>query len=264
VHIAALWAALFTLAAKEGLFRYVLRVAQRVRSSMLIANAWHARSDAASSLVVAAGIGGNLLGFTFLDSLAAALVGFMIARMGWQFAWSALSDLMDRGLSPEEVEAIRAAFLAAPGVRGLHELRTRKMGDLSVIDAHILVDPHISVSEGHFIAEKARASVMKQFHTLDVLVHIDPEDDDLASPSAHLPGREAILAELRRDLGAWLPEDSRIQLHYLDGKVEVDLFLTLPQNFSAAETAALYAGINRLTSSSSFREVRLHTPFNVS
>lgn len=87
VHMTALWVALAALAAKELLFRYMLAVAERVRSSMLVANAWHARSDAASSLVVAIGIGGNLLGFSLLDPIAALIVGFMVSRMGWSFSW---------------------------------------------------------------------------------------------------------------------------------------------------------------------------------
>ena len=98
VHLAALWVALGALIAKETLFRYMLAVAKRVKSSMLVANAWHARSDAASSLVVAFGIVGNLAGYPIFDPIAALIVGFMISRMGWEFAWSSLNDLMDRAV----------------------------------------------------------------------------------------------------------------------------------------------------------------------
>jgi divalent metal cation (Fe/Co/Zn/Cd) transporter len=94
----ALWTAILALAAKEGLFRYMLHVGERLRSPMLIANAWHARSDAASSLVVALGIVGNLMGYSFADSVAAVIVGFMIVRMGVVFAWDALQELIDTGL----------------------------------------------------------------------------------------------------------------------------------------------------------------------
>ena len=87
----ALAVAVMVLISKEGLFRYMLREAQRVRSAMLIANAWHARSDAASSLVVAIGILGSLAGWRLLDPIAAAIVGFMVARMGWTFGWDALA-----------------------------------------------------------------------------------------------------------------------------------------------------------------------------
>lgn len=174
VHQAALYAALFTLASKELLFRYMLKIATEVRSSMLVANAWHARADAASSLVVAIGIVGNLAGYTWLDPLAAALVGFMVGRTGWQFAWDALNDLMDRAADEETVTAIRATLLATPGVQGLHDMRTRRMGDQILVDVHLEIDGELSVYQGHDIAASARARVMAAHAVLDVMTHIDP------------------------------------------------------------------------------------------
>ncbi|MDF6800502.1 cation diffusion facilitator family transporter, partial [Escherichia coli] len=132
-----LWVALGALVSKELLFRYMLAVAERVRSSMLIANAWHARSDAASSLVVALGIVGNLLGFHLLDPVAAFVVGLMVARMGWQFGSNALYDLMDRAVDQETASEIREVILGTPGVLGVHDVRTRKMGDMILVDAHL-------------------------------------------------------------------------------------------------------------------------------
>jgi divalent metal cation (Fe/Co/Zn/Cd) transporter len=114
VGVAAMWAALLTLAAKEGLFRYMLAKAERLRSPMLVANAWHARADALSSLVVAAGIAGALLGFNFADAVAAIIVGAMIVRAGFSFAWAAIRELIDTGLSSEEVEAIRQTIAGTP------------------------------------------------------------------------------------------------------------------------------------------------------
>ncbi|WP_284078912.1 cation diffusion facilitator family transporter [Herbaspirillum aquaticum] len=174
VHVAALWVALAALLAKELLFRYMLRIAERVRSSMLVANAWHARSDAASSLVVALGIVGSLAGFTLLDPVAAAVVGLMVVRTGWGFFWSALHDLMDRAVSAEEAEAIRTTILATPGVQGLHDLRTRRMGDLTLVDVHLEIDGGITVTEGHAIAIEARRRVLAAHHVLDVMTHVDP------------------------------------------------------------------------------------------
>ena len=188
VNPLALSIAVISLVAKEGMFRYMLAVARRVRSQMLVANAWHARSDAASSLVVIVGVIGNLLGYTFFDLLAAAVVGVMIAHMGGKLALEAMAELIDTGLDEEEVEAIRQTLLNTHGVLGLHELRTRKMADNALVDAHIVVNPRISVSEGHYIAELARHAVLKNHHVLDVMVHIDPEDDLQAKPNAHLPG----------------------------------------------------------------------------
>jgi cation diffusion facilitator family transporter len=115
VHVVALYVALAALLAKELLFRYMLSVAKRVKSSMLVANAWHARSDAASSLVVSVGIVGNLAGYPILDPIAALIVSFMVIRMGWSFGWDALHDLMDRAVDDEEVQAIRRTLVETPG-----------------------------------------------------------------------------------------------------------------------------------------------------
>lgn len=225
VHPATLWVALLTLAAKEALFRYMIKVGKRVRSSLIMANAWHSRSDAASSLVVVIGIGGNLLGATFLDLLAAALVAFLIAAMGVKFSFDALSELVDTGLASKEVFAIRETLVNTPGVRGLHELRTRKMGNQALVDAHIQVAPAISVSEGHYIAERARSAVLGRHRVLDVMVHIDPEDDLANKPSAELPDRQTLINHLQQVLGG-LPPHEKIALHYLDGKVEAEIFLS--------------------------------------
>ncbi|MFZ2162239.1 MAG: cation diffusion facilitator family transporter [Sideroxyarcus sp.] len=232
VNPLALWVAILALAAKEGMFRYMLAVAQRVRSQMLVANAWHARSDAASSLVVIVGIVGNLLGYTFLDLVAAAVVGVMIAYMGIQFARDAMLELVDTGLDEKEVRAIRNTLKAVPGVMGLHELRTRKMADNALVDAHIIVDPRISVSEGHYIAEAARIAVLKSHHVMDVMVHIDSEDDAQTKANVHLPQRHLLLAHLADRLGETLPPSTRIVLHYLGGKVEAELIFDMPGDLS--------------------------------
>ena len=182
VGVVALWVALASLLAKECLFRYMLAIARKIGSSMLIANAWHARSDALSSLVVAAGIGGNLLGYPLLDPVAGLLVGLMVGKMGWEFTTAAFHDLTDRALPEEDVEDIRATVAATPGVEGVHEVRTRKMGDFAVVDVHIEVDPYINVVTGHDIGVDARRRVMLQHKVLNVMVHVDPAggfpDDD--------------------------------------------------------------------------------------
>ena len=192
VHVVALWVAGGALIAKELLFRYMLAVAKRVKSSLLVANAWHARSDAASSLVVGVGIIGNLAGYPILDPIAALIVGFMIARMGWGFGWDALHDLMDRSVDEQEVEAIRLTLIETPGVSGVHDVRTRRMGDMIVVDAHIEVDASISVEAGHDIAVAARVRVLQRHRVLNLMTHVDPwrrPDLDHAAPAAPPPAR---------------------------------------------------------------------------
>lgn len=174
VHSVALWMALTALVVKEGLFRYMLAAARRLNSSLLIANAWHARSDAASSLVVALGIIGNLAGFAWFDPLAALAVGLVITRIGYRFAATALHDLMDRAVDEETQRAIAGTLRATPGVADLHDLKTRKAGDLVLVDVHLEVAGELSVAEGHQIARQARERVMAQHPVLNVMVHLDP------------------------------------------------------------------------------------------
>jgi cation diffusion facilitator family transporter len=174
IQIMALYVALGSLVAKELLFRYMLSVAERVRSSMLVANAWHARSDAASSLVVSIGIVGALLGHPIFDAIGALVVGLMVAKMGWKFGWEALHDLMDRAVSEEEHRQIEEIILSTEGVRGFHDLRTRKMGDMILVDVHIEVDANTTVQVGHDIALKAANQIKKELPVLNVMTHIDP------------------------------------------------------------------------------------------
>ena len=244
VGVAAMWAALFTLVAKEGLFRYMLATAERLRSPMLVANAWHARADALSSLVVAAGVGGALIGFNFADAVAAIIVGAMIVRAGVKFGWDAIRELIDTGLSGEEVEAIRQTIAITPGVLGLHELRTRRMAHQVLVDAHVQVNPRISVSEGHRVAESARQRVLDSHpEVLDVLVHVDAENDMLGDAAIQLPDRPFLLAHLRELLDADPPEFERTILHYLGTRVEAEIFL--PPGF--VDEARLAAIQDRVT-----------------
>jgi cation diffusion facilitator family transporter len=259
VGVAAMWAAIFTLAAKEGLFRYMLAKAERLRSPMLVANAWHARADALSSLVVAAGIAGALIGFNFADAVAAIIVGAMIVRAGFTFAWTAIRELIDTGLSAEEVEAIRHTIASTSGVLSMHELRTRRMAHQVLVDAHVQVDPRISVSEGHRVAESARQRVLDLHpEVLDVLVHVDAENDLLGNAAVQLPEREVLLAHLQELLDANPPGLEQTTLHYLGNRVEAEVFL--PAGFAdEARLAAIKQHLNAaLADDPWFTTVRLN------
>jgi cation diffusion facilitator family transporter len=224
----ALSAALFSVAAKEYIYHYTVRVARRLRSNMLHANAWHSRSDAISSIVVLIGVGGAMAGFTYLDEVAAIAVALMIAKIGWDLLWTSLQELIDKALEPELVADIRQRILDVDGVRDCHMLRTRMSGSDSLVDVHIQVDPVLSVSEGHQIGEKVRKQLISEIeHVADVTVHIDPENDEFASPCDQLPLRDVILRRLAQQW-AGLEQDrwlERVVLHYLDGRVNVDVFV---------------------------------------
>jgi cation diffusion facilitator family transporter len=225
--VLALVVALISVLLKEVIYRYTARAARRLRSNMLMANAWHSRSDAISSIVVAIGVGGAMLGYPYLDAIAAVAVALMIAKIGWDLLWKSLQELIDTSLEDEEVNAIRKFIVGVHGVQALHMLRTRRSGADALIDVHILVDPVLSVSEGHQIGEQVRAGLIEQMEDIsDVTVHIDPEDDEVA-PCKRLPLRDEILQRLEQqwqglDLG---PGIDQIMLHYLDGKVHVDVFI---------------------------------------
>ena len=234
LQIPAWWAmaiAAVSVAFKEGVYHYTIRAARRFRSKLLEANAWHARSDAASSIVVIVGVGGSLAGLTYLDAIAAVAVSWMIGKMGYRLARQSVQELIDTGLDPEQVESIRTALMRIDGVRDLHMLRTRQMGPKSLVDVHILLDdPKLSVSEGHQISETARAELIRVFHDIeDVTVHIDPEDDEEIAQGRDLGLRGEVESRLR---AAWagIPEVEsirRITLHYLDGRIQVEIELPL-------------------------------------
>ncbi|MDR2881805.1 MAG: cation diffusion facilitator family transporter [Azoarcus sp.] len=230
VHPAALVMALVTLLGKEALFRYTLAGGRRLKSPMLEANAWHARSDAASTLVVTIGIGGSLAGYPFLEPLAAAVVGFIILRTGALQSWRAVRELIDTGLPKEELNRLRQTINDTPGVAGLHDLRTRRMAHRVLCDAHVQVDPRITVSEGHYISESVLVAVHRAHPDIgEVLVHIDTEDDDMGwifdEHAVRLPDRTAVLADLASLIGECLPLH-RLQLHYLDGQVEIEAYFS--------------------------------------
>ncbi len=175
VHYIALIVAVVALTTKELLFRYMLKVGEQLRSSLLIANAWHARSDAASSLVVGLGIIANMMGFPLADPIAALIVGGMVGKMGAGFTWDALQDLVDRSADAEHVAQIENIILATEGIRGIHMLKTRKTGDMILVDVHLEILGTLTVFEGHAIAEQARTNVLNgQKNVLDVMTHVDP------------------------------------------------------------------------------------------
>lgn len=241
----ALAAAVVSVAAKEAIYQYTAAAARRLRSSMLHANAWHSRSDAISSIIVVIGVLATMAGYPYFDAIAAVAVALMVAKIGWDLLWKSLQELIDTALHPDKVETIRETIMAVDGVRTCHMLRTRQSGSDALVDVHIQVDPGLSVSEGHQIGEAVRGRLMDRVEEVsDVTVHIDPEDDELASACNHLPLRDVILQQLHEQ---WRPLDieqrvSRVVLHYLNGKVHVEVFLE-PSDDDAAELSGLSTAI---------------------
>lgn len=174
---AAFMIACLAVVSKEWLFRWTFRIGKRFRSSALLANAWHHRSDALSSLPVALAVAGSKLHpqWHFLDHVAAIMVSALILYVAWTIIVPAVAQLTDAGLREEEVERIVRLVLQTEGVRATHEIRSRYIGSKLQVDLHILVDPELSVREGHRIATAVRDRLLQEVEDVaDVLVHVEP------------------------------------------------------------------------------------------
>jgi cation diffusion facilitator family transporter len=241
----ALSVAALSVFSKEAIYHYTRNAAKRLRSNMLMANAWHSRSDAISSIVVVIGVAGAMMGYPYLDSVAAIAVAVMISKIGFELVRDSTKELIDTALEPEVTEAIRREVFDIDGVRALHMLRSRRSGGDALIDLHIQVDPRISVSEGHQIGDTVRRQLLDRIEEVtDVTVHIDPEDDEQNSPCDQLPLRGDLIEalKLRWEHIEGVKAD-QVTLHYLDGKLQVELGLPLSMLEQTRDPERLVADI---------------------
>ena len=220
-------AALISVLSKEWIYRYTRRVGLAIRSDLIVANAWHSRTDALSSIVVLVSTVGAMMGYLWLDILAAIIISGLIIYIGWKFTWDSVRELIDTGLSPEDTATLREKAMSIEGVRDVHELRSRRMGQDILLDVHLVVRPEISVSEGHQIGMHVVAAMRETMdNILDINFHVDAEnDDDQALTSEKLPTRGDIRLALQEHLPVDLPPNSRLRLHYLKNRVHMELFL---------------------------------------
>lgn len=221
--------AVISVITNEGLFYYALKKGNRINSDLLRTNAWHNRSDALVSLIVLASVIGTRLGIAYLDSVGALVIALLILRMGIKMTWKNVRELIDTAVDDEILEKITNSISNVPGVLSIHQLRTRSHGGNIFIDVHIQVAPEISVSEGHYISEQVHVDLMKISYVSDVTVHIDPENDLTSMHSVNLPSREdlhhLLKAHCQNLIG--FKEIRRIILHYLNGKVYIEIYLPL-------------------------------------
>ena len=224
-------AAALSVLSKEALYWYTVKVARDINSDLLKANAWHHRTDAFSSIVVVIGIIGAANGYFFLDSVAAIIVGILIIYIGWQLGFEATKELVDTSIDQEDIKALRVALSEIKGVNSVHTLRTRKVGHKKSADVHVQVNPFLSVSEGHIISVSVERVAKECIEELDdVTVHIDPENDEEKedAPYKDLPERAQALKIISQSLKLenvnYIIE--KTQLHYLEGEILVDFFLS--------------------------------------
>jgi len=171
-----------SIIAKEWIARRTLRVARKEQSLALRSNAWHHRSDALSSVAVLLGGACSLLGWGHADQVAGIIVGGMVIGVGVHTVRDVFHEILEGGLARDELEKIQAAVSSIPQVRNWHKLRTRRVGRKVFIDMHILVDPNLSVLEGHRISMQVEAAVKNASRQpVNVLIHVEPDIPELAS-----------------------------------------------------------------------------------
>jgi len=258
----ALFVAIFSVLSKEALYHYTRRASRRIGSKMLQANAWHHRTDAVSSIVVVVGIGGTMAGLPYLDTMAAVVVSVMIAHVGWELGWPAFEELMDVGLGQEGLAEVNGIIHSVDGVEAIHMLRSRSLGGQVALDVHVLVEPWLSVTEGHMIGQTVMERLLEQVDEVtDVIVHIDPEDDEVATPTTGLPLRQQAMDELGR-IWSGVPEATDIHrtiLHYRDGKIDIDLYFPLSCYAGVQELDDLRSRLqDRLGQKRHFRELNIY------
>lgn len=176
--IIALYAAILSIVSKESLYWYNLRVGKRINSKAVIANGWHHRSDALSSIGTAAGISGAIfLGefWRILDPVAGIIVSFFIINVAWKLMRPSVGELLESALPAHMEEDIIKIIEAVPGLMNQHNLKTRRIGNTIAIEVHAMVDKNLTVEESHEIATQIENSLRKKYgRQTHVGVHIEP------------------------------------------------------------------------------------------
>jgi len=170
-----------SIALKEALYHYTVRTGRRIKSQLVVANAWHHRSDALSSVAVFLGVAGTLINpsWHILDSFAALLVSFFIIKVGLDVLGNSLREFTDTAPEPEILDKISYCTLTVEGVLDMHDLRVRTSGGLYQMETHIVVDGQLTVAEGHRIAKAVERCLAEEVEDLDrVIVHVDPVIED--------------------------------------------------------------------------------------
>ncbi|MDD5266240.1 MAG: cation diffusion facilitator family transporter [Methylococcales bacterium] len=247
-NVMGLGVAAVSILVNEWLYHYTKRIAKKTRSKLLMANAWHQRSDAISSLVVLFGIGTVMLGYPLADAIAAIVVALMVAKIGLNLVLDSIKELVDTSLPPKLIAEIRATIMGIDGVESIHLLRSRQMGEDALIDAHIVVDPRITVSEGHTIGDTVRDELVSRFDdVMDVLVHVDPENDEALFVQSKPLARRDVQILLDKYLADFKNSIEDFRIHYLNGQIEVEVILPLALSKQPPLLATLKKRCNLMT-----------------
>jgi len=215
--------ALVSIVAKEAIYQYTAAAGRRLNSDLLLANAWHSRTDALSSVAVLVGIGGAQLGFPWLDSLAALVVAMMIAQVGISLSWNSILQLIDTAPPEEELQPLLQQVRALNGVRDVHDVKARYTGSARALELHLVVAADCTASEGHHIAARARQALLQQQPADQIIIHIDTDLDESEADIATLPDRQQIITLLQPWLETVPASLLRLDLHYQHATVALEL-----------------------------------------
>lgn len=252
--ILALNMTIIAICIKEGLYWITKRAGERQGSALMMANAWHHRADAISSVVALIGVGGSILGVKFLDPLAGLVVSGMILKAGLETGYQSVLELVDAALPTEQLEPINQTILQVKGVKGCHRMRGRRAGSNLYLDVHIVVDPFSSVSTAHGIGENVRHQIHKSHpEVTEVFIHIDPAyvefSPDVMDQNEGLKtiteqnsnmsvGEENVQAIVSHLLSSKFPKKfkvERITQHTLQGKMVLEVEVTMPPDIMIRE-----------------------------
>ena len=233
----ALWMAGIAIIVKEALFHVTRMVGRRTGSRVLMANAWHHRSDAISSVAALLGIAGAQLGIPLMDPIAGMLVAGLIIKTGIDIGYESIRELTDETVEEDVISELGKIMSGIEGVDHYHEMRARRMGPHLLVDLHIQVDSMMSISAAHQVAERVRLEILEKLPAVnEVLVHVDAEDDHVGDEGSELLQDIVLMrpqGEIENDVKKMLAEIPEIQgithiyCHYLNQKLTVQVNILL-------------------------------------
>ena len=233
----ALWMAGIAIIVKEALFHVTRMVGRRTGSRVLMANAWHHRSDAISSVAALLGIAGAQLGIPLMDPIAGMLVAGLIIKTGIDIGYESIRELTDETVEEDVISELGKIMSGIEGVDHYHEMRARRMGPHLLVDLHIQVDSMMSISAAHQVAERVRLEILEKLPAVnEVLVHVDAEDDHVGDEGSELLQDIMLMrpqSEIENDVKKVLAEIPEIQgithiyCHYLNQKLTVQVNILL-------------------------------------
>ncbi len=235
----ALWMAGIAIIVKEALFHVTRMVGRRTGSRVLMANAWHHRSDAISSVAALLGIAGAQLGIPLMDPIAGMLVAGLIIKTGIDIGYESIRELTDETVEEDVISELGKIMSGIEGVDHYHEMRARRMGPHLLVDLHIQVDSMMSISAAHQVAERVRLEILEKLPAVnEVLVHVDAEDDHVGDEGSELLQDIVLMrpqGEIENDVKKVLAEIPEIQgithiyCHYLNQKLTVQVNILLDE-----------------------------------